>query len=211
MWPEDRVCNGRHRAANEGRNWPIESAIQSQCVCRRCWWQNAAHERQSWTIPWNWCPFVQFSNVFCFTMPAQRHVRWRLSRRRRVKWKVTAQRVFSPRRCSESLLPKPLPTHGIADGKKIIQYALRLPKTAPLDLVCVWSSDMWYVSLFIVISCGMFAVQFLSCMPCGCTTCWGQQVRCQVPFDWGYSVLWQEAIQELVQHSSKPQNQKQSC
>ena len=37
---------------------------------------------------------------------------------------------------------KPLPTHGIADGKKIIQYALRLPKTAPLDLVCVWSSDM---------------------------------------------------------------------
>ena len=33
---------------------------------------------------------------------------------------------------------KPLTNHGICDGKKIIPYALRLPKTAPLDLVCVW-------------------------------------------------------------------------
>lgn len=37
---------------------------------------------------------------------------------------------------------KPLPTHGICNGKKIIQYALRLPKVEPLDLLCVWGSGM---------------------------------------------------------------------
>ena len=36
---------------------------------------------------------------------------------------------------------KPLPIHGISDGKKIVPYSLRLPKTAPLALVCVWGQD----------------------------------------------------------------------
>lgn len=41
---------------------------------------------------------------------------------------------------------KPLPLHGICDGAKIIEYALRLPKTAPLDLVCVWGSGFFYAT-----------------------------------------------------------------